>query len=570
MPISQQAKETFWTTVPEPVPLSPLEGIRATFEAGRLTDQSTSTHVQLRDDLKYQFARMNELGIGAPDLPWPLTDSSANMALSWIRSQDEAIKARRAAIEGPPDPFLKTADELLSGVKERVALAQERASRAGGVASFVGGLGVGLTDPFNLATMAMGAGAGATLIRKAATEAGIAAVSQLGVEAASAAAKERAGVPVTAEGVLERVATTAVGAAGLVGLFHGAGRVAEMTGLLERYKRGVGSGDIVPTRELDQAAEAIQDHLDTVRPLPSGKAEAAQLDATVAAVDVLSAPTPEARAIAMRAFAERTSAWVQAAENLQGQSAKDLLEWTASARAAGATSTDIARTAAVTAERVGDAVQVRIADRTITLTDPDLVRGKWSISKIQKAIKSRLDEAIAGEQAARTVAEEARTVAARLTDEGIGRREGEYFRNPKQAEAAKLELGDPTLEVVRVGKQKFVLRPTEGVDPIAKLTYRSETQATVDAAIAKQAASPIPPVVEVPLDAPLARPVQSLEDAAMIAEMRTLAEARPDIRVEVDLGDEVLSGNLSEVMARLDQEEAELGDTTDCLLGGLE
>jgi hypothetical protein len=285
---------------PEPAPLGFGEGVAAVFGAGRLTDQSVSTHVQLADDLRDSFRRMNDYGIGAFELPWPVTDSVATAALGWLDSQKDAIAAARAGIEGPPDPFLRTGEEIRQGVRERVEAARMEASRAGLGAQLVGGLGVAFTDPLNLALLPAGVGAAEAVMARMGIEAAIGAASQAGVELAAAGARERAGVEVSTAESLGNVALTGLGAGGLAGVFHGVGAAARRLGLLDDYRAKVVAGEIVPNRETQAAADALQDHVDTIPPLATPAAEAAHLDAVAAAADVLTAEHPimEASAIA--------------------------------------------------------------------------------------------------------------------------------------------------------------------------------------------------------------------------------------------------------------------------------
>jgi len=635
MGISQQAKEEFWASTPDPVELPFAEGVRAVFEAGRLTDQSFSTHVQLREPLANQFQRMLDLGIGAPELPWPLTDRTAEDALAWVQSQQDAILARRSDENGPPDPFLQTADELRQGVKERVQEAQARASRAGVGASLAGGAGVGVTDIFNLATLPFGAAKGASLLTSALTEAGLATISQLGVEAASLGAKERAGVDVTLGGVAERVATTAVGAGALVGMFHGIGRVAEMRAKVDGYRRGVAEGTIKPTRELDEAANALQDHIDTVPPLSSPAAEAAHFKATQAAVDVHRAEDPTMRASAVVRMEEAAREAV-------------IREAEAAAKVPEPPHVQVFRQVHdLTPEQLDKAVaDARDSERTL-LSDVFGDDGAKRYESLQRASDSmdpnRRDSAIAGldamerglseQQQARLygtdgavsiapddvkpfrdaaydidgatdaeLASETGRSMTKLPDEKLNpsawsEREMvaafKFRRAMAEAERRGLDMEEFKRSAMKAGASRFsdpndaefmlrrFLDPRGGAESTPQayaqiaspltddIAARFDAIEQIDNAIAREAESPTPPVVEVPIDAPLARPAMTAAEAATDAEFRALAEAQPDLRVEVDLGDETLTGSLAEIAARLDAEEAELTGTVDCLLGGV-
>lgn len=595
MGVSQQAKEDFWASTPDLVDLPTGEGIRAVFEAGRLADQSFSTHIQLREPLANQFQRMNDLGIGAPELPWPLTDRTAEDALGWVQSQEAAILARRSLDNGPPDPFLQTADELRQGVKERVQEAQARASRAGGFAQAVGGVGVGVTDPLNMASMVFGAGAGASLIERAVIEAGVAGTSQLGVEAASLGAKERAGIEVTPGGVAARVAMTAGGAAGLVGLFHGVGRVAEITGLIQRYERGVNEGVIIPNRETEAAAAAIQDHLDTVPPLSSPAAEGAHFKATTAAVDVLRSEDPMLRASAV----ERMDAAAREAATNEVTSpafvhppphlAIDAIREMEAGLSASPTLTVGIKAKTL---RLRETVLAEIRRRGGI--DPESLRTHLPSGQLgQSGLLTAARRGGAGfDQWHATAVEEGLVPAGTTLDDFFDILTGKAKTMDAQDRIAMertsresgAQSGWSQLEKIKEARQ--VLLDEFGVEPPMRLVndyiedpasfdelfnarFAGDSVVDYDVAIAREAESPTPPVVEVPIDAPLARPAMTAAEAAADAEFRALAQAQPDLRVEVDFGDETLNGTLAEVAARLDAEEAELTGTVDCLLGGV-
>jgi hypothetical protein len=285
----------------EPTPLPFREGVAAVFDAGRLTDQSISTHYQTADILDRAFAGLRDNGLPAPQggLGWPVTDSVADAAFAYLDSQRDAILARRSPDFGPVDARLVTGEEARQMVRDRVSEARALAERAGAGAQLVGGLAVGAADPLNLALLPLGAGAGGTLLRRALIEAGIGAASQVAVEAASLEAKERGGVPQTLGGAAANVALTGLVAGALPPIFHGAAALARRAGLVADYRAAVAAGKIEATPEMDAAAAAIDDLNDTVPPGATPAAEAAHLDATAAGIDVLRAESPEEAAAAL-------------------------------------------------------------------------------------------------------------------------------------------------------------------------------------------------------------------------------------------------------------------------------
>lgn len=309
--LSEQDLATLAQTPPEPVELPFWEGAAAVLESGRLTDQSFSTHYQTSDAIRAAFDAMSDHGLGQYELAWPVLDVTAENALALLDSRADEIRAARGGIEGPPDLRLRTGEEIRGAIAERVAAARADAERAGLGAQLVGGLGVGITDPVNIAMIPPGAAAGEALLVKALVEAGIGMASQAAVEAASVGAKERAGVEPSLANSAANVALTGVLGAGMVGVFHGAGLLARRTGIVDAYRAAVAEGRIAPDAALDDAADAVADAAEVVRPLDTPEAEAASLDAVAAAADLLRAETPDAETAAAMRFARRANAAAQ-------------------------------------------------------------------------------------------------------------------------------------------------------------------------------------------------------------------------------------------------------------------
>lgn len=581
--VSQQAKAQWALTEPDPVELPFTEGIAAVFEAGRLTDQSFSTQYQTREALKASMQRLGELGGPKGEVPWPLPDSTANAALDWLDSHKDTIAALRGPDNGPPDPFLKTGEEIRQDVKQRVEEARALASRAGLGAQLVGGMGVGLTDPLNLALLPLGVGAAEGLLARVATEAGIGAVSQTAVEIASAGAKERAGVADGFGAAALRVAETAAGAGILGGIFHGAGRVAESLGFLERYRKGVAEGTIVQNRLTEEAANAIQDHLDTVPPLSSPAAEAAHFEATAAAVDVVKAETPEAQAMAARRLNEKAAAVPPVSVPAPMLAVDAIREMENGLSLSSTTSAGIA----AAKPKVRETVLAEIRRRGGI--DPESLKGHIPSGQLGQSGLLTVSRrgAPALDQVHATAIEEGLIPAGTSLDDFVDILQGKVktveaqdrIANEKFSKETGAQSGWSHVEKLKQARQ--ILLDEFGSEPPLKLVedyladpapyeeyFNSRWNGdAIETAVAREAESPRPPVVEPSVDYPTAS-LPSLHETER-ADFAATVEAKPDIAASVvDDSGNFRAGTARELMAESEQRATTFRDIMTCILKG--
>lgn len=553
--VPAQDERQLLETPPVPVELPFTEGVAAVFESGRLTDQSFSTNYQTGDALRQSFAAMNDHGLGAPDLPWPITDSVAASAKAYLDSRASDLKAARDVLEGPPDLRLQTGEEIDQGVAKRVGEARALAARAGIGAQLIGGLGVGVADPLVLATLPAGVAAAEGLFARMGIEAAIGGATQVGVEAASSGAKQRAGLEPTLGDAARNVAMTALGSAGLAGIFHGAGVAARRLGLLEDYHAKLARGEITETPASRDAANALQDAADTIRPGASPGAEAAHLDAVGAAVDVLTAEGPHAEMFAQARLEERATAWLHATVVHEAELSGRVAEVDAALSQVGGTPPVIRRLEG------GAGVEIAVGDRTFTINDPSLAREKWTLPKIRDVLQSRLDEATAARESAVSSVESAWSTIQRLVGDDIGRPDGTPFRTPKQAEAARDSFGANSLEVVRLGKQRFVLRSNEPIGP------PRVPRETIAAAVDEGLTLPVEAAPEHPIDS--ATPPPDAVQPADLATFTAAAEANPDLAAAyTGDGGALVAGRATDLVANLEGDRTTLRSILECVLAG--
>ena len=287
----------------EPLPFG--EGVAAARGFADLTGRSDSLSAQVKDrTVRSLQALTDHTGeqFAVPDGTW--SNRQAMQQLATLDQRKDAIAALRTPEFGPPDLRLQTGAEIQGAARSDVAAAQAKASRAGLGAQLAGGAVSSLTDPLNMALLPLGVFSAEGIMAKLGIEFAIGAGSQTLVEAASAPAKEFAGIEQTAGETATNILATGVLGAGLVGAFHGAGLVARRVGMLDAYHAKVRAGEIVPNRETTAAADAIQDALDTTPPGVSPEAEGAHLDAVAAGTDVLRAESDGERAAALKRLDE--------------------------------------------------------------------------------------------------------------------------------------------------------------------------------------------------------------------------------------------------------------------------
>lgn len=104
---------------------------------------------------------------------------------------------------------------------QRAEVGSRETSFGNTIAGFVGAAGGVLTDPLILSSMAVGAPAATTVLRAAAIEAGIGAVSEVGVQAVVQAARSRLGEGVDFEQAATNILLAGVGGGAIAGILRG-------------------------------------------------------------------------------------------------------------------------------------------------------------------------------------------------------------------------------------------------------------------------------------------------------------------------------------------------------------
>jgi len=141
------------TSTEFPPTLPFLEGAKAVMSAEELTSLSTSSWRQAGPQISKQLLRMSSLGIGGAPMPdfvlksmtgqwgqqtneFGQVDQWINSSLDFIKANEDKILAYRNTAGGPPDPTLRTKEEIQADIKSRVAEAETLASRASGLSRF--------------------------------------------------------------------------------------------------------------------------------------------------------------------------------------------------------------------------------------------------------------------------------------------------------------------------------------------------------------------------------------------------------------------------------------------------
>lgn len=623
--IAKRVQGSASTTLQPTLPF--LEGASAVMSAQELTSLSTSSWKQAGKQIGDQLRRMQGLGIDVPVemIPDPITmgqpayqtnvsgqvDKWINSSLDFIKANEDKILAYRNTAGGPPDPTLKTKEEIQADIKSRVAEAEMLASRAGGLSRFAGGTAAFFEDPFTLASLPIAAVGGEALLTRAAAEAASFAIPTAIGGVASMEAKQRADIPTSYGDVAkETLAAGLMGAAfpvaraglGVVGKalaetktgksvaagaetlgqvvrapgqalevtrdYFGTPRAERMTNLLESYRQAVKDGRIRTTPQLQEAEIAVEDFLASTEVGLSARHEAIQLAATDAALDVIRAVDAPAREAALSRLQERARAWLWESAKIKEESDATLSHVTDIAKRSGLLDGNI-KPEAITFKRIEGGVELSVGDKAIRLSNDELVRGELKPEAVRKAIAAKFEETKSAAARAQQSFDYANAFVSRLNGDDIGKAKGVPFRSRKEARKALQEMGEPGFSIVSLDKagKRWVLRAEEGADFIEVAGSLERQKAQISSAVEANLRNPKPHVVDRPLDSPIER--YKIEDTHQqdIERLNALAESRPDLRVEIEYGNENLSGTMREVLDRLDAEERELTSTIDCLLG---
>jgi len=162
---------------------------------------------------------------------------------------DQILAAREAGVPGAES--IQTLDEVQAEARAETNRLRSRAEGASGVASLVGGLGAGISDPAVLLTLPFGASAGMRTLTAVLSEAGINAGLELAIQEPVQQALRDNGIEPSATAV-ERALMAGVGAAGFTAVGRG------LVGLLNRsIERGA-------MRNRSALAAAADDVIDMV------------------------------------------------------------------------------------------------------------------------------------------------------------------------------------------------------------------------------------------------------------------------------------------------------------------
>lgn len=196
------------------------------------------------------------------DVNWGLSRHSRyDTEVAETRAKLEALKARHPDLDVKGhDDIIEHISRVSKAVRDETALVRAGADGWGDLGAFVGGAGAAVLDPPNLATILVGAPAGAKLLHTFLVEAGLGAGVELATLPSRADWKEQIGSDYGAGDMATDVTLGAVGAGGLgVGvrlLGRGIGGVSDAW----RAARQAGTVlDTLETRAAEQVVDAARD-----------------------------------------------------------------------------------------------------------------------------------------------------------------------------------------------------------------------------------------------------------------------------------------------------------------------
>ncbi len=183
-----------------------------------------------------------------------------------------------------PDLPIKSEDDFLKEIASEAKALREKLNKGedigyAGLGRFFGSTSALMTDPINIASLAIGGApvnAAARTITEALKRAGQVAMREgvigMGSEAMIQAPvgdfKEEINSPYTLQDALANIASAGVGAAGLTGLADLAGQ--GVGGLLRAYRKSREAGVINPDRELEAAETVLKEAVDHMESSPFG------------------------------------------------------------------------------------------------------------------------------------------------------------------------------------------------------------------------------------------------------------------------------------------------------------
>mgnify|MGYP006266584101 CR=1 FL=1 len=176
--------ESYVQSLPQPG-LGFLEGMSAAYDAAELS-KSNYFGSLVGDPIRKSLSRYKELtGEEVPAFYSRMGTEEAIYNLTWLDQRKATIEKFQKDPNGPPDPFLKTADQIRSEAAQTKQEALTKASRAGLGGSLVGGIASGVTDPLNILLLPTGMFAAEGILGTAVVEGLAGAAATAGVELAA-------------------------------------------------------------------------------------------------------------------------------------------------------------------------------------------------------------------------------------------------------------------------------------------------------------------------------------------------------------------------------------------------
>lgn len=214
-----------------------VDNFREAYRSTRMTGRTDSRDVSLADAYEPVVERLNEgfrkaggLTLVSPDRdrmfsnpyrgessnPWVVGD--AGIPAQERRIWDEIARRRQsdptflADLGTTRADFVERLNQKAKAQLERESDVSERATTGGTIGGFLGSMAGGLSDPVNLATLAIGAGPSRSILQTVVREAGINAATEAATLPIIAQRREEVGVPMSA-----KEAAVSVGAAAVIG-----------------------------------------------------------------------------------------------------------------------------------------------------------------------------------------------------------------------------------------------------------------------------------------------------------------------------------------------------------------
>lgn len=256
-PTSRQALPRYLPTASGP-PTTAAENLSAAWDDMRTSNISTS-HYRLLEEAYAARAQdiysktgkrltnpvsMRQDGDFLPAMPGPFDlfvpgelERSRRPLMDRFETEVDGLRAEHPDLM-TRDQMLQSISEKAQGVEQRHADIASRATFWGKVGDFAGGMAGAVSDPVNLASLALGAPASASILRVALTEAAIGAATEVATQPQIQTSRVTRGQEGGIRQGAENVAFAAAGGAAAGAVIHGIGRLAGRR-LLEQFDREI-------------------------------------------------------------------------------------------------------------------------------------------------------------------------------------------------------------------------------------------------------------------------------------------------------------------------------------------